>query len=45
LPNDPQSLALWVRAPEHVVPGTAMPEQPMSERQARDIAAYLYTLR
>lgn len=45
LSNDPRTLISWIRAPEHVSPGTAMPEQGLSERDARDIAAYLYTLR
>lgn len=45
LPNDPDNLKLWVRAPQHVLPGTAMPEQPMSQRDAADIAAFLLTER
>jgi len=45
LSNDPQNLIVWIRIPEHVSPGTAMPEQGLSDRDARDIAAYLYTLR
>lgn len=45
LPNEPANLALWIRMPEHVSPGTAMPEQGVSQHDARDIAAYLYTLR
>jgi cytochrome c1 len=43
--NTPQGLTAWVRLPQHLSPGTAMPEQPMSEQEARDIAAYLLTLR
>ena len=45
LANEPANLALWIRAPEHVSPGTGMPEQAVPERDARDMAAYLYTLR
>lgn len=45
LPNNPANLILWIREPEHVSPGTAMPEQPMSPQDLRDIAAYLYTLK
>lgn len=45
LQNGPQTLTTWVRFPQHVSPGSAMPEQPMSDRDARDIAAYLLTLR
>ena len=45
LSNEPGALVAWIRTPEHVSPDTAMPQQRMSEREARDIAAYLYTLR
>lgn len=45
LANDPANLAIWIRSPQHVSPGTGMPAQPMSQQQARDIAAYLYTLK
>jgi cytochrome c len=45
LANKPDQLILWLRNPQHVVPGNAMPEQAMSDRDARDLAAYLYTLR
>jgi cytochrome c2 len=30
--------------PQRIVPGNAMPDMGLNERQARDIAAYLYTL-
>ncbi len=45
LPNTPDNLALWLMHPQRVVPGNAMPEMGISEAQAHDIAAYLYTLR
>ena len=45
LRNTPANLVHWIRAPQSVVPGTAMPDMGVSERDARDIAAYLYTLR
>lgn len=45
LPNTPDNLALWVRQPQEIVPGNAMPDMGLSERQARDVAAYLETLR
>jgi cytochrome c2 len=45
LPNNPENLTAWIRQPQHVSPGTAMPEQGVSAQEARDIAAYLYTLR
>jgi cytochrome c1 len=34
----------WLRDPQGVVPGNAMPDMGLSEDQARDIAAYLSTL-
>ena len=45
LRNTPAALVRWIRAPQSVVPGNAMPDMGISEAQARDIAAYLYTLR
>jgi cytochrome c1 len=45
LPNTPSNLVRWIRDPQGVVPGNAMPDMKVSEADARDIAAYLYTLR
>ncbi len=45
LPNDPASLQSWIRQPQHIAPGGGMPDLGVSEQAARDIAAYLYTLR
>ena len=45
LPNTPQNMARWIRDPQGVVPGNAMPDVGVSEQQARDMAAYLDTLR
>ena len=42
LPNRPEVLAAYVRDAPALVPGTAMPAMPVSEREARDIAAFLY---
>jgi len=44
LPNRPQELALWVRNAPALDPGAGMPPMPLDEQQARDVAAYLYTL-
>lgn len=44
LENRPQNLIAWIRHPRAVDPLTAMPELGVTEPQARDIAAYLYTL-
>ncbi len=43
--NTVPSLVQWIRAPQSIEPGTAMPDLGVSEQEARDIAAYLYTLR
>jgi cytochrome c len=45
LPNTPPNLIRWIRNPPAIEPRTAMPALGLSERQARDVAAYLYTLR
>jgi mono/diheme cytochrome c family protein len=45
LANTPDNLMLWVRDPKAVKPQTAMPDMGVSETDARDIAAYLATLR
>lgn len=42
LPNRPEVLADFVRDAPSLVPGSAMPAMPVSEGEARDIAAYLY---
>lgn len=45
LPNAPDPLVRWLRFPQSVAPGNAMPNTGLTEQQARDVAAYLYTLR
>ncbi len=45
LPNSPDNLIRWIRDPQSVAPGTAMPEMGVTEQDGKDIAAYLYTLR
>lgn len=45
LPNTPDNLVRWVREPQAIVPNNAMPDTGLNEGQARDVAAYLYTLR
>lgn len=44
-PNDPNYLVHWIMSPPSMKPKTAMPDLGLSEQQARDVAAYLYTLR
>ncbi len=43
LANKPDNLQRWIRDPQGVSPGTAMPRLGVGERDARDIAAFLYT--
>jgi cytochrome c1 len=44
-PNTPPNLIRWIQDPQSIEPGTAMPDLGLNEQQARDVAAYLYTLR
>ena len=44
LSNDPENMVKWIENPPGVDPKTAMPNLGVNERDARDIAAYLYTL-
>jgi cytochrome c len=43
-PNVPSSMVQWIKSPTSMKPETAMPDLGLSEQQARDAAAYLYTL-
>lgn len=45
LPNARDNLAHWLRFPQAVVRGNAMPNMGLTEAQARDAAAYLESLR
>lgn len=45
LPNSPAAMARWIRTPKAVDPQTAMPELGVGAEHARDMVAYLYTLR
>jgi cytochrome c len=45
LANTPENMIRWLRNPPEIRPGTAMPDLGVTERDARDMAAYLYTLR
>ncbi len=44
LANIPESMVRWLRDPLEVDPRTAMPPTGLTEAEARDISAYLYTL-
>ena len=43
LANTPTNMQHWIRDPQHVAPGTAMPNLGVGEGDARDITAFLYT--
>lgn len=42
--NEPENLIRWIEDPQALAPGTAMPNLGISREEARDIAAFLYTL-
>lgn len=44
LPNTPANLMHWLRHPTQVDPLSAMPDLGVTEQDARDMAAFLYTL-
>ncbi|HEY9552806.1 MAG TPA: c-type cytochrome [Allosphingosinicella sp.] len=44
LPNRPATLIAWLVDPPALIPGTGMPDMGVTPRDARDIAAYLYSL-
>lgn len=43
--NTPDNLVRWLQHPQAIEPGTAMPDLGVSEADARDMAAYLFSLR
>lgn len=45
LPNTPDNMMRWIRHPKQVDPQTAMPDMGVQEQHARDMAAYLSTLK
>ncbi len=45
VPNSASHLVRWISSPQSIEPGTAMPDLGVTAADARDIAAYLYTLR
>lgn len=42
--NAPELLVAWLRDPQAMSPGSAMPNLGLGEAEARDIAAYLMSL-
>jgi cytochrome c1 len=43
LENTPENMARWIKEPQTIVPGNAMPNLPMTAQESRDIAAFLYS--
>jgi len=43
LANTPENMEKWIRDPQQVSPGTAMPDLNVGGADARDITAFLYT--
>jgi cytochrome c2 len=43
LANTPDNMQKWIRDPQKVSPGTAMPDLHVGEEDARDMTAFLYT--
>ena len=43
LANKAPNMERWIQAPQHVSPGTAMPDLNVGAGDARDITAFLYT--
>jgi len=43
LSNTPDNMQRWIRDPQQVSPGTAMPDLNVGAKDARDITAFLYT--
>lgn len=41
LPNTPENLALYLKAPRALVPGNMMPQEAIDDRQIAGIVAYL----
>lgn len=44
IPNTPDHMVRWLQDPPAIDPRSAMPNMGISEAEARDIAAWLYTL-
>ena len=43
LSNTPDNMDKWIRDPQQIAPGTAMPDLNVGAQDARDITAVLYT--
>jgi cytochrome c1 len=45
VPNTPANMMKWIQDPQQIDPRNAMPDMGVTDQDARDIAAFLYTLR
>jgi cytochrome c len=45
VPNTPQNMMTWIQNPQVLDPGNAMPALGVTPADARDITAYLFTLK
>ena len=45
LPNTPENIIRWIRQPQLIKPGSDMPDMGIEESVARDITAYLLSLK
>ena len=45
LQNTPQNMVRWIQHPQQIDPKNAMPELGVTDADAKDIVAYLYTLK
>lgn len=44
LPNTPDDVIRWIQKPKSIYPDTSMPELNVTDKDARDIVAYLYSI-
>jgi cytochrome c len=44
-PNTPENLIAWIQDPQAMNPGSIMPDVGVPDAVARDMSAYLYTLK
>jgi cytochrome c len=42
--NSPENMAVWLQDPQKILPGNAMPAMGISQKDSRDITAFLYSL-
>ena len=45
LSNSPDNMKLWIQKPQQIDPKNVMPDMGVTDQDAKDITAYLYTLK